>query len=129
MAITIPTFRQQFPEFSDPVTYSDVVIQVWDTVALSLLDPTRWGTLLVYGESLFVAHHLVIGARDLNTAIAGGTPGGVQGPTASKAVDKVSVSYDTAAASLEDGAFWNSTRYGIQFLTLARQIGMGGNQF
>ena len=71
MAITIPTFRQQFPEFSDPVTYSDVVIQVWDTVALSLLDPTRWGTLLVYGESLFVAHHLVIGARAIGGVLLG----------------------------------------------------------
>lgn len=77
---------------------------------------------------LFVAHHLTLDARDAAAVAAGGVPGELKGPAASKSVDKVSVSYDTKAVTFEDQAFWNLTRFGIQLYNLARLIGAGGVQ-
>lgn len=128
MSLTISTFRQVFPEFHDPGLYPDVVIEFYDTVALGLLDPTRWGANLLQGESLFVAHHLAMSARDAAVSQAGGVPGEVKGPVTAKGVDKVTVSYDAQAVALTDGGFWNMTSYGIRFLTYALQIGSGGAQ-
>lgn len=128
MALVPATFRQAFPEFSDPGIYTDAVLEFWDGIALSFMDPNRWGTSLNYGESLFVAHHLAVAARDQATADAGGTPGAVQGPTTSKSIDKVSVSYDASAASIEGADFWNLSTYGIRFQRLAKMMGAGGLQ-
>lgn len=126
------TFRQLFPEFQDPAVYTDVVLEFWANVATvgdtPLLDPDRWGSLLDAGTGLFVAHHVALAMRDQSTAYKGGVPGSIQGPTASKSVDKVSVSYDTSAVSMTDAAFWNMTSYGVRFLTYARLIGAGGIQ-
>jgi hypothetical protein len=126
--VTPPVFRQQFPAFRDIDTYDDIQINLFITVAGNLLDADRWDTMLDYGTSLFVAHHLVLAARDEATVAAGGIGGGVQGILTAKAVDKVSASYDASSVSIEDGDFWNMTRYGIEFLRLAKQMGAGGVQ-
>lgn len=80
------------------------------------------------GIELCTAHHLVLAARDEATAAIGGTPGQVTGPQSSKAVDKVSASYDTGAATIDDAGMWNLTTYGVRYLTLARLMGAGGMQ-
>ncbi|QJP68892.1 DUF4054 domain-containing protein [Burkholderia glumae] len=66
--------------------------------------------------------------RDTSIAAVGGVPGQVVAPQASKFVDKVSASYDTSAVTLDSAGFWNSTSYGIRYLTLARMMGVGGLQ-
>lgn len=121
-------FRTDFPEFSDTSKYTDSAINMWLTVAGLSLPSDRWGSLLDLGTELFIAHHLVIGARDQAASTNGGVPGAVQGPVASKSVDKVSVSYDTGATTIEKGDFWNSTTYGIRFLRMAHMAGAGGIQ-
>lgn len=80
------------------------------------------------GVGLVTAHHIALGTRDINTAAVGGVPGAIAAPQTSKSVDKVSASYDTAAVALKDGDFWNSTMYGIRYLSLARMMGAGGMQ-
>lgn len=123
MSLTPTQFRTDFPEFSDVVKYPDATITFWVGVGVISLPEDRWDTLYTQGLELFTAHHIVIAARE-----NAGNTGAVTGPHSAEAVDKVSYSTDTQAVSLTDGAFWNMTSYGIQFLQLARMIGAGGIQ-
>jgi hypothetical protein len=124
----VATFRQDFPEFADTTKYPDSVVAFWLDLAEALLPVCRWGTIWPKAVELFTAHHLVIAARNKQTEAAGGTPGAVSGPMTAKAVDKVSASYDASAVTIEDGAFWNLSTYGIEFLYFARMFGAGGVQ-
>lgn len=126
--MTPDQFREVFPEFADTVKYSDASIEFELTIAASLVNPGRWGVLTDQAIGLCTAHFLVLGTRDEATAAVGGTPGQVTGPLSSKAVDKVSASYDTGAATIDDAGMWNLTTYGVRFLTLARMMGAGGMQ-
>lgn len=128
MSLTPATFRGQFPEFACTVTYPDAQISFWSGLAVTLVNPQRFTDILDYATALFVAHHLVVGALNQASAATGGAPGEVAGPKTSKAVDKVSVSYDTASTTLEGGGFWNSTSYGVRLLQMARMYGAGGLQ-
>ncbi|WP_427183534.1 DUF4054 domain-containing protein [Bordetella bronchialis] len=124
----VAKFRQDFPEFADETAYPDAEVTFFSGLAEQLLPECRWGTVWTYAVELFTAHQLVVARRNQQTAGAGGAPGAVSGPTTAKAVDKVSVSYDAAAVTLEDGGFWNMSSYGIQLLQLARMFGAGGIQ-
>ncbi|MBR8123231.1 DUF4054 domain-containing protein [Burkholderia multivorans] len=124
----VSQFRQSFPEFNDTTTYSDSLVQFWMTVAVSLVNADRWGELTDLGIALVTAHHLALAVKDQKMAAVGGVPGQVTGPQSSKAVDKVSASYDTAAVAIKDGGFWNATMYGVRYLSLAMMMGMGGMQ-
>lgn len=126
--MTPSQFRQDFPEFADTTQYPDSSINFWLTVATQLVNPARWGVLTDQGIELCTAHHLVLAARDAQAAAVGGIPGQMTGPLSSKSVDKVSASYDTGAATVDDGGFWNLTSYGVRYLTLARTMGAGGFQ-
>ncbi|WP_175908337.1 DUF4054 domain-containing protein [Burkholderia sp. BCC1640] len=124
----VSQFRQSFPEFGDTTQYSDALIQFWMTVAVSLVNTERWGELADLGVALVTAHHLALAVKDQKVAAIGGVPGQVTGPQSSKAVDKVSASYDTAAVAIKDGGFWNATMYGVRYLSLAMMMGAGGMQ-
>ncbi|AOJ93099.1 hypothetical protein WK22_09345 [Burkholderia multivorans] len=124
----VSQFRQSFPEFNDTTTYPDSLIQFWMTVAVSLVNADRWGDLTDLGIALVTAHHLALAVKDQKMAAVGGVPGQVTGPQSSKAVDKVSASYDTAAVAIKDGGFWNATMYGVRYLSLAMMMGAGGMQ-
>ncbi|MBN3848629.1 DUF4054 domain-containing protein [Paraburkholderia sp. Ac-20342] len=121
-------FRSDFPEFSDTTVYPDSSVTLWMTVATSLVNARRWMELTDIGIELVTAHHLVLSKRDQDASDAGGTPGEIKGPTMSKSVDKVSVGYDSGAATLTDAGFWNLTTYGVRFYTLALSMGAGGLQ-
>lgn len=122
------TFRQQFPEFSDPELYSNAVLDFWSGVAGALVNVDRWAQLYDHGVSLVLAHHLVIADRNRAASEAGGTPGEVKGPLNSRTVDKVTNSWNSGAVSEEKAGFWNSTTYGQQYIRMARMIGAGGLQ-
>ena len=124
----IAQFRQSFPEFNDTTTYPDSLVQFWMTVAVSLVNADRWGELTDLGVALVTAHHLALALKDKKTAAVGGVPGQVTGPQSSKAVDKVSASYNTEAVAIKDGGFWNATMYGVRYLSLAQMMGSGGIQ-
>ncbi|KVC45200.1 DUF4054 domain-containing protein [Burkholderia diffusa] len=124
----VSQFRQSFPEFDDTTTYPDALVQFWMTVAVALVNPDRWGELTDLGIALVTAHHLALAVKDQKMAAVGGVPGQVTGPQSSKAVDKVSASYDTAAVAIKDGGFWNATMYGVRYLSLAMMMGAGGMQ-
>jgi hypothetical protein len=126
--VDVSQFRQAFPEFEDTTTYPDALVQFWMTVAVSLVNADRWGDLTDLGIALVTAHHLALAVKDQKMAAVGGVPGQVSGPQSSKAVDKVSASYDTAAVAIKDGGFWNATMYGVRYLSLAMMMGAGGMQ-
>ena len=128
MTVTASSFRAIMPEFASTDAYPDSLVTTWLSVAEIRIDPYQWGTLTDTGVALCAAHMLVLAKRAGLSAAAGGIPGGVSGPTSSKTVDKVSVSYDTGATTIEGDGHWNATTYGLQFFELARMFGSGGYQ-
>lgn len=128
MAIIPSQFRQDFPEFADDTVYPDAVLSFWLGIAAVSLPECRWGAWWNLGQELFTAHNLVLATQSKDDASLGITPGEVDGPATAKSVDKVSVSKDASAVTLDDGGFWNMTRYGVQLLQFARMCGSGGLQ-
>lgn len=126
--MTPATFRAAFPEFSDAVIYPDPQVSQWLTVAAKMVNADRWDDLTDLGQQLFTAHHLAMAIADQKTAAAGGVPGKVSGALNSKAVDKVSASYDVSAVTYADAGFWNMTSYGIRFYAFMMMFGAGGIQ-
>lgn len=125
MSVTPQSFRVVYEEFADPQSYTDAAIAYWVTQAATALDPNRWDDALDRGTMLFVAHQLVLRKRAALATAAGGIPGEVKGPIASKGVDKVSASYDTKAVTFDEAGFYNSTTYGIELWQLMVQFGSG----
>lgn len=128
MTVTPATFRTAFPEFADASAYPDATITTWIGFASKLLSVDRWSELLDLGTSLFVAHNLILATRDIAATSRGGAAGSGSGVVASKSVDKVSVSYDTGAATISGAGAWNLTTYGVRYLQLARMVGAGAVQ-
>lgn len=128
MSVTASSFRADFPEFTSTVVFPDATVAFWLGLAGKLLSVDRWGDLLDYGTELFVAHNLVLSARDQKAVSNGGIGGSGAGITSSKTVDKVSVSYDTANAAIDGAGNWNLTTYGTRYIQLARMVGAGGVQ-
>ena len=125
------TFRAMFPEFTDLGAYPDLAITAYATLALARLDERRWGEMLDYGTSLYVAHFMSLARKEAiarSTGKGNVAPGAMSGLVTSKSVDKVSVSYDVQAVAIEGAAQWNLTRYGIELYQLMGQMGAGGIQ-
>lgn len=130
MTVTVQSFMQAYPEFFDgqQPQPNPAIVKRWIDVAYKMLPAERWDDMLDDGVMLYVAHNLALQTAQIKAGAAGGVAGQLSGPVASKAVDKVSVSYDTGAAQLENGGDFNLTVYGVQFLRLARMFGSGGIQ-
>lgn len=123
--MTPTEFRANLPEFADAARYPDSQITRWLALGGTLLSAEAWGDLRDYGLELYTAHQLTLWRRNADTAATGGAVGQGGGLVSSKAVDKVSVSYDTGATTIAGMGDLNLTTYGVQFARLSRQIGMG----
>lgn len=124
-------FREAFPVFADKDIYPTGQFNFWLNFSKKMLNECRWADLYDDGQMLFVAHYLVLYAREAETTSNGDDAsfaGQVQGVETSKSVDKVSVSFDVSKVTLEDAGHWNMTTYGIQFFQLVQMVGMGGVQ-
>lgn len=128
MTVTSISFRTDFPEFYDVNRFTDATFNFWLGIGTKLLSVTRWGDLLDYGLELFVAHNLALSLQSAQSSSGGLSPGIQSGAVASKAVDKVSISYDTSAGLIDDAGNYNLTTYGTRFFQLANLIGAGGIQ-
>lgn len=129
MTVTAASFRQNFPEFTDPAIFADGQINTYITLGTTFQNASRWDPATIdFGTGLYVAHMMVLQARAIATAKAGGVPGTVEGIRTAKSVDKVAISYDANTVALKNAGFWNMTTYGIQFLMLSRAYGSGGVQ-
>ena len=123
--VTLRQFRQLFPEFADSSVFVDEQVQPWLSLANQSLNPWRWRQYYARGVGLMVAHELALSRMAQLQVQRGGAPGVGTGVVASKAVNGVSVSYNTNISFLEGGADLNLTIYGIQLLRLARLVGTG----
>ena len=123
--LTYATFIANFPEFSGS-SYPEGWFNYWLSFGTKLLRPCVWTDFLDDGMSLFIAHNLVLQLRAVKAAATGGDAGGNTGPLSSKSVDKVSMGYDTGAASLEGAGAYNLTTYGTRFYQLMKMVGAGG---
>lgn len=125
MTVTATSFRDIFTEFKSTNVYSDSAITFWITQATNQLDGFRFGSSLDLATMLFVAHNLVLGARDAAAAQSGGISGQASGPISSKSVDKVSVSYDAGLGSIEGASSYNLTSYGQRLYKMMQQFCTG----
>ncbi|HEJ7993743.1 DUF4054 domain-containing protein [Serratia quinivorans] len=126
---TVAQFRQDFPQFEDPLRYPEAQVQFRLNLADILLSEKVTGTkIFPYLVELFVAHYMTLFAQDQRSAAVGGSGGSASGVQTSKSVDKVSVSYDTSSTLNPDAGFWNNTRYGAEFYQLITLFGAGGRQ-
>jgi len=125
MSVTPQQLRYDYPEFASTSDYPNSQLEYWISIAYLLLDAARWGKLLDLGAALFVAHNIILEARNQAAAASGGVPGQSTGPVSSKSVDKVSVSYDTGSAIEPNAGHWNLTNYGTRFARLVKMFGAG----
>jgi len=121
-------FRINFPEFANTATYPDGQLDLWATVAESLLPQDMWQDNYTLATNLYVAHELVIAQQNLRLASNGGPPGTFGGVAQSKAVGAVNVTYDSVGTSNKDASFWNLTVYGKQLYRLMLLFGAGSVQ-
>jgi hypothetical protein len=136
VAVTITSFRQVFRAFNDLGKFPDDAIAYYTALGVNFLSGAASGAghrfdalILDHAVGLFVAHHLVLDARDADvTAITGAIPGELEGVATAKSADKVSINMDTKAVTFENEGFWNMTRFGVQLMNLARMFGAGGIQ-
>ena len=122
------TFRADFPEFNDDVVWTNAQINFYLNIADKMLLLSRWNDIKPYGVELFVAHNIVLAKSSFDSSNVGGLPGMLSGPTNSKNVGSVSISYDTQAGIEKEAGHWNMTTYGKQFIHLARMMGAGAVQ-
>lgn len=121
--LTPARFRQDFPVFTSGSYYPEAAIARYITWSQDI-DPNRWKNDLTLGQELFVAHMLTLD-RQAQLQGKGGRPNLAVGPTASRSVNGVSVSYDVSAVSSTDAGFWNSTPYGQRYWWYMQLAGMG----
>lgn len=125
MTITTLTFCQAMPEFADVVKYPPSQIAFWIDNAYATLNAKRFGKNLDLAAMLYVAHNVVLSARDAATS-SGGIAGTMTGVMTSKSVGPVSVSYDVGLTAAQGGGMWNATSYGARFYRMLKMAGAGG---
>lgn len=116
-------FRANFPEFADTTKYPDTLLTFWSAFGEMRCTAAVWGDMRDNAVQLYTAHAVTIAKQQQS-----GLPGSQAMPISSKAVDKLSVSYDTALAKIEGAGNYNLTTYGRDFYQLVRLAGMGGVQ-
>jgi hypothetical protein len=122
--VTYASFVAAFPEFSAAATYPESQIDFWIARAYGQLNAFRFSDQLDLAVMLFVAHNVVLSAREAQAGATGQVVGGVQGPVASKSVGPLSVSYSTITAINGAGA-WNYTLYGQRLYNMMRAYAAG----
>lgn len=125
LCISADQFRRLKPAFADTNTFTDYAIDYWIAIGTLLLNPVRWGRLLGFGISLFVAHNLTLEALANMSVAAGGVGGITRGPISSETPGRVSLSYAVEASTEKGGGYYNDTEYGKMFIHYARLMGAG----
>ena len=126
--VTPVEFITNFPEFGNNAVYPLAQIQFWLNAAYQQVRAQVWQDQTDLGAQLFTAHYLVLAAQAAKAALTGGVPGQNTGAVNNRSVDKVSVGYDTANASVKDAGNWNLTTYGTRFKYFVNMFGAGGIQ-
>lgn len=111
---TAQSFLLLYPEFNKP-KYTNALLSVWLDVAISQVNVTRWASQYAFGVLTLTAHYLTI-YGDTDSQV---------GLLTSNNVDGVNYSLDINRVTNEDGASFNSSKYGVQYFQLAKMKGAG----
>lgn len=120
MAITPTTFRERFPEFTDPPN-TDARVQIFIDKAVMIMNEATWGDCYNEGQNLLVAHFL---AYDNLRAQGGGAAGSI-GPVTSQKVGDVAVTFGgLSGASTTQENYFKSTAYGQEYWWYVQDLGV-----
>lgn len=108
-------FKARFPEFS---AVDDPRIQIFIDDALLVIKEPIWNSLYSLGVCYLAAHYLSLSEK--SSAGNGGSVGNV----ASKGVDGVTISYNTANLTTIDQSYYFSTQYGQRFYSMIKSLGV-----
>ena len=130
--MTVSEFIAFYPQFKKIADDRSPVVEEYLAQAHSICDEDRWLDMRNEGIRLYAAHKLTLylktltaeGATDAQIASAGDA----KGIKTNKSVAGVSLGMaeSSATTGIEGWGAFKTTEYGIQFMTLARMIGMGG---
>jgi len=120
MALDLTSFRARFPEYSDNQTYTNAYVQVFIDDALEDVSQTKFKESIADRITAYLAAHYLTVA-ELSKA---GNQGSLA-PVASQAVGDISVSYAVNNSEKGSDAYFNSTTYGQQYMTLLRRYCAG----
>jgi len=113
---TTTDFKNRFTEFS---AIPDARIQLFlDDSALIVSN--NWGSLRDLGILYLTAHYVAV--ANITDTGSTSSPKNI----ASKSVEGVSVTYGTTEATESKYSYYDSTSYGKRYLSLMRQVGIGG---
>lgn len=127
--MTIENFKTFYPQFSNMPAE---VLNEYFRLAQLICDPERWLEMTDEGVRLYTAHKCTLYLRTKapdnapNAMVA--AMGEAKGIKTNKAVGGVSVgmSESSATTGITGWGDFKTTEYGIQFMTMARQVGIGG---
>ena len=138
-AYGIADFLAVYPQFGtmtgSPATYSgpvpQAVLQTYVNLASASLSRERWCDAWQVGMALFIAHFVTLYLQ--SSSVPANSPikaivaaGLARGVVVSKSAGDVSESFENPAKDIDGWAGWKLTTFGIQLLTMARLMGMGG---
>lgn len=118
----VDAFRQQFPQFADPMAFPDETLQQYWNAATCYINPTDFcylqGDCLQQALNLMTAH-----LAALSVLIAKGkNPGFIE----SASIDKVSVTLQPPPVKNQWQWWLGGTPYGAQLLALLQAKSVGG---
>lgn len=122
--VTYAYFVSAFPEFANAAVFTPQQIAFWTANAYATLNGFRFGVQLPLAVCLFIAHSIVLSAREIQSATLGQIPGSVQGPLTSKSVGPVSAGY-AVTTGIEGSGAYNYTAYGQRLYTMMRAFAAG----
>lgn len=122
----ITQFRLDYPDFKDADVYTDSMCTYWSTLAEKLHSPSVFGNVYTEVIEVYTAHCLTVQESNIQDSQSGNAPGQEAGAVSSKTVGSVSLAYETAATMELDGGWFNLSKYGRQYLQLAKMFGCGG---
>lgn len=119
-------FLAQCPEFSNLTLYPVAMVNAWIPPAVEQMNAARFGTQYNLAVCLYIAHNVVLSARELAASAGAGNSvvGEAYGPVSDKSIDKLSVSYGEGAVATDAGSF-NLTSYGQRLYKLIQTYGTG----
>jgi hypothetical protein len=119
-------FLSFFPEFSDTTLYPKTMVDAWIPPSVMQMNQYRFGDQYNLAVCLYIAHNVVLSAREYQASHSGKSiVGDTRGPTSSKSIDKVSVSYDSGASSIDGAGAYNATSYGQRLYKLIQSFASG----
>lgn len=113
----------------------DAVLDMFIAMANAAVQKCRWFEYWPLATGLYIAHFATLYLQTYLPASEDNTPGsaagvgGITGIVSSAQLGDAQISYDVSsiASATETWGAWNSTQYGLQLVTLARIVGIGGS--